>query len=163
MNDVALKNPKFLKIASQIIEANQTLMKFVAPEDVVGFAPSDVIQASVPGNENQMSVVVVGSNRTIPKIASDIAVEHRDDQRRREIDRRYSEFDLLNYPLIFHDGNDGFGRLPDESYQLVCKKIFKAYLCLIVQPRNHFIHYLGYLREELICVTFARGLNIRLD
>ena len=72
-------------------------------------------------------------------------------------------YDRILYPLIFWNGNGGFGDPSEKWAPKVTTKIRHSLICLLLRPRNHFIHQIPSLREEYLCATFGRLANISLQ
>jgi hypothetical protein len=70
------------------------------------------------------------------------------------------EYDQLASPLIFWNGKGACGAIDAETIQGLTKRIRKVLICLMLQPRDHFIHALETLREELISSLSRRLVNI---
>jgi hypothetical protein len=57
----------------------------------------------------------------------------------------------------------GCGAIDAETIQGSTKRIRKVVICLILQPRDHFIHALETLREEFMGSVLRRLVNIARD
>jgi hypothetical protein len=62
----------------------------------------------------------------------------------------------LSYPLIFWEGKGGCGIRKCEQVNKPRTLIRRVLICLLLQPREHFIHSLETLREEFMCATYGR-------
>jgi hypothetical protein len=71
-------------------------------------------------------------------------------------------YDRLVYPLIFWSGTGGCGVAEGEPIQGAATVIRKAAISLVMRPRDHFIHRLPTLREEFICATEGRLVNMNI-
>jgi hypothetical protein len=71
-------------------------------------------------------------------------------------------YDKLVYPLIFWDGHGGCGSPKADEWTDATALIRKTTISLLFQPRGHFIHGLGTLREEFICSISGRLSNLRI-
>ncbi|EAY21003.1 hypothetical protein TVAG_172600 [Trichomonas vaginalis G3] len=71
-------------------------------------------------------------------------------------------YDQLAFPLIFWNGHGGCGRL-NNNEEWSYKHMRRTACSLLMQPNSHWIHKLGYLREEYICSIFGRDLHHRIE
>jgi hypothetical protein len=71
-------------------------------------------------------------------------------------------YDQLVYFLIFSTGSGGCGILETQNQQGSTTLIRKVRISLILQPRDHFIHQPGTLREEFICAVCGYLVNLNI-
>jgi hypothetical protein len=62
--------------------------------------------------------------------------------------------------LIFWGGSGGCGIMKSETFQDSAALIQKVLISLILQRRDHFVHQLITLREEIVCAVFSRLINL---
>jgi hypothetical protein len=74
-----------------------------------------------------------------------------------------TQYDQLIYPLIFWNGKGGCGAKQGETMQGSTKRIGKILICLMLQPRDHFLHALETLRGEFLCSVSRRLINIHIN
>jgi hypothetical protein len=78
----------------------------------------------------------------------------RDDYTKIKLHQTDAAYDQLVYPLIFWQGQGGCGILTDEDGVKASNQIRKVLICLMLQPRGHFIHAMETLREKFLCATY---------
>jgi hypothetical protein len=71
-------------------------------------------------------------------------------------------YDQLVYPLMFWEGRGGCGVLQGEETEKITTQIRRVIISLMLQPRGYFIHSMETLREEFLCATYGRLVNIQV-
>jgi hypothetical protein len=69
-------------------------------------------------------------------------------------------YDQLVYPFIFWNGKGGYGIIGAEILKKWTTCIRKVLICLVLQPRDHFIYAMEMLREYFICTASGCSVNI---
>jgi hypothetical protein len=79
-----------------------------------------------------------------------------------KLEQSHAIYDQLVYPLIFWEGTGGCGHLNGELTEKTTTQIRKVLISLMLQPRTHFLHSMETLREEFLCATYGRLVNIQV-
>jgi hypothetical protein len=74
-----------------------------------------------------------------------------------------TQYDQFIYPLIFWNNKGGCGAKPGDTIQGSTKLIRKVLICLMLQPRDHFLHVLEILREEFLGSVSGRLINMHIN
>jgi hypothetical protein len=74
-----------------------------------------------------------------------------------------TQYDQLIYPLRFWNGKGGCGVKPGDTIQGSTKLIRKGLICLMLQPRDHFLHVSETLREEFLGSMSSRLINMHIN
>jgi hypothetical protein len=139
----------------RIVSANETLKGYLHNQRQKAVRE---MQIAVPGSTDQgMTLAILNSDRIREHSAEWVALT--DHYTSEKLPQTSALYDQSIYPLIFWNGQGGLGMIKNEIVQAVTTRIRKVLICLVFQPRKHFIHLLETLREEFLCATNGRRVN----
>jgi hypothetical protein len=146
------------RLVRVILEHNETLRNHV--RNRIDTAVQRMQVHLVGSADDGMNLAIMNADG-ISAESAEFEVLH-NTYRARKIKQWTIEYDQLVYPLIFWNGKGGCGVMTDAPMHGSTKRIRKALICLMLQPRDHFIHSLETLREEFICSVSGRLVNMAI-
>ena len=156
---ISLQNEDYSGLISSFLELNEFLCSFIREQ--INENEKNIGLLSMDSNDDTMQFCLFNSDGNISN--ANIFKVLRKNFTPYNISLYGLNYDRLLYPLIFWNGNGGLGDPSEKCTHKVTTKIRHALICLLLRPRDHFIHQLPSLREEYLCATFGRLSNIYLQ
>ena len=102
------------KAARILLQFNEVLRDYVTEEEIIASKDSkSITSVYIPNNQNSVSLVQLGTSSIQARSVETFKYPHKKSEKLTHISSRSFIYDVLAYPIVFHDGQSGFGKFFD--------------------------------------------------